>query len=132
MARSMGLLHLSLLLFSIFTITIADDNTLAYLLPPAGLDHDHYMKSCPDMEAIIQRKVKELLKNDYTYGAALIRLHFHDCAVRVCKYDDDISSIERIYALYCRLLAKFHEKGVAFVCGRVQFRQNILYICSLR
>jgi Peroxidase len=88
MASSMGLLQLSLLFFSILTIAIADDNTPAYLLPPVGLDHDYYKKSCPNMEAIIQRKVKELLKNDYTYGAALIRLHFHDCAVRVCKYDE--------------------------------------------
>lgn len=94
MARPMGLLHLSLLLFSVITVAIAEDNIPAYLLPPAGLDHDYYKKSCPDMEAIIQRKVKELLKDDYTYGAALLRLHFHDCAIRVCKSDHDILCIE--------------------------------------
>ncbi|KAJ4801323.1 Peroxidase [Rhynchospora pubera] len=83
MARPMGLLSLTLLLFSVFTIAIADD-TPAYLLPVDGLDPDYYKKSCPDMEAIIQRMVKKLLKDDYTYGASLIRLHFHDCAVNGC------------------------------------------------
>ncbi|KAJ4801322.1 Peroxidase [Rhynchospora pubera] len=56
----------------------------AYLLPIDGLDFDYYMKTCPGMEGIIANKVKELITKDYTYGASLIRLYFHDCAVRGC------------------------------------------------
>lgn len=59
----------------------------AYLLPVDGLDFDYYTKSCPGMEGIIQNKVKELIARDYTYAASLIRLFYHDCAVRVS--DDD-------------------------------------------
>jgi uncharacterized membrane protein len=81
----------------LFTLSYADDDTgntdnlapflveiPAYLLPIDGLDFDHYTKSCPGMEGIIQRKVKKLIAKDYTYAASLIRLFFHDCAVRVC------------------------------------------------
>ncbi|XP_078181455.1 peroxidase 7-like [Carex rostrata] len=56
----------------------------AYLLPVDGLDFDYYTKSCPGMEGIIYNKVKELFANDNSYGASLIRLFFHDCAVRGC------------------------------------------------
>ncbi|XP_050235173.1 peroxidase 7 [Mercurialis annua] len=44
----------------------------------------HYHRSCPKAESIINRKVKEWFKKDYTVAAALLRLHFHDCAVRGC------------------------------------------------
>ncbi|KAJ3682953.1 hypothetical protein LUZ60_013180 [Juncus effusus] len=83
MARTTALITLSLLL-SIFTIVIADNDTPAYLLPVDGLDADYYKKSCPNMEGIVHKKVKDLISKDYTYAASLIRLHFHDCAVRGC------------------------------------------------
>ncbi|CAL5402397.1 unnamed protein product [Camellia sinensis] len=51
---------------------------LAYLSPT------HYLKSCPNLEAIIQQKVNAWVKRDYTMAASIIRLHFHDCAVRGC------------------------------------------------
>lgn len=110
MARTMGLLHLSLLLFSAFTVAIADNNdTPAYLLPVDGLDHDYYKTSCPDMEAIIQRKVKELLQNDYTYGASLLRLQFIDCAIRGCDGSVllDIPQQSEMYADVSKTLRGF-------------------------
>ncbi|KAM7264986.1 hypothetical protein ACFE04_002669 [Oxalis oulophora] len=48
------------------------------------LSSSHYYNSCPDAEAIILSKVEESFHNDYTIAASLIRLHFHDCAVRGC------------------------------------------------
>ncbi|XP_059633685.1 peroxidase 7 [Cornus florida] len=48
------------------------------------LSFSHYYKSCPDVERIISRKVNEWIKKDYTLAASLIRLHFHDCAIRGC------------------------------------------------
>ncbi|XP_037492444.1 peroxidase 7 [Jatropha curcas] len=53
----------------------SDDDLLSFV---------YYHKSCPQAEAIINRKVKEWVKKDYTFAASLLRLHFHDCAVRGC------------------------------------------------
>lgn len=47
------------------------------------LSFTYYEKTCPNMEAIVHRKVSKWIKEDYTLAASLIRLHFHDCAVRV-------------------------------------------------
>ncbi|KAF2304837.1 hypothetical protein GH714_038984 [Hevea brasiliensis] len=48
------------------------------------LSFAYYHQSCPEAEAIINRKVREWVKKDYTLAASLLRLHFHDCAVRGC------------------------------------------------
>ncbi|KAK9077456.1 hypothetical protein SSX86_005793 [Deinandra increscens subsp. villosa] len=48
------------------------------------LSYSLYHKSCQDVEGIIYRKVKEWVKKDPTIAPSLIRLHFHDCAVRGC------------------------------------------------
>ncbi|KAI3893955.1 hypothetical protein MKX03_020138 [Papaver bracteatum] len=52
--------------------------------PEDLLSFTHYEKRCPDVEGIIQRKVAAWIKKDPTIAASLIRLHFHDCAVRGC------------------------------------------------
>ncbi|KAH7565843.1 hypothetical protein JRO89_XS08G0024800 [Xanthoceras sorbifolium] len=55
------------------------------LLPPqAYLSFSHYHSTCPDLEAIIHRRLQAWFNKDYTLAASLIRLHFHDCAVRGC------------------------------------------------
>lgn len=51
--------------------------------PSAALSHNYYNRTCPDAEGIIHRKVQAWIKKDFTLAPALIRLHFHDCAVRV-------------------------------------------------
>lgn len=56
------------------------------LLPAAAsLRHTYYLNSCPNLESIIQQKVSAWVEKDYTLAASIIRLHFHDCAVRVCR-----------------------------------------------
>lgn len=42
-----------------------------------------YQKTCPSAEAIVMSTVKAALASDPGIPAALIRLHFHDCFVRV-------------------------------------------------
>ncbi|KAM2042633.1 peroxidase 7-like [Malus sylvestris] len=59
--------------------TISDDLPLGEFL-----SNSYYHGSCPDLEGIISRKVKQWLKKDYSLAAGLIRLHFHDCAIRGC------------------------------------------------
>ncbi|XP_022893740.1 peroxidase 7-like [Olea europaea var. sylvestris] len=44
----------------------------------------YYAKSCPNLEAIVNQKVNAWIKRDSTIAPSIIRLHFHDCAVRGC------------------------------------------------
>ncbi|KAL8229371.1 hypothetical protein R6Q57_014271 [Mikania cordata] len=48
------------------------------------LSYSVYQETCQDVEGIIYNKVKEWVKKDPTLAPSLIRLHFHDCAVRGC------------------------------------------------
>ncbi|KAK4347694.1 hypothetical protein RND71_034033 [Anisodus tanguticus] len=48
------------------------------------LPFDYYSLSCPQLESIMQKKVEEWIKKDYSLAPALMRLHFHDCFVRGC------------------------------------------------
>ncbi|CBI27386.3 unnamed protein product, partial [Vitis vinifera] len=63
-------------------LTYLENPSLNEMLP--GLSFSYYRQTCPDLEAIINRKVKEWIDKDYTLAASLIRLHFHDCAVKGC------------------------------------------------
>ncbi|OVA03141.1 Plant peroxidase [Macleaya cordata] len=65
--------------------SILPEPTISGLLPlDSYLSFDYYRESCPELEEIIQRKVAASIKDDHTIAASLIRLHFHDCAVRGC------------------------------------------------
>ncbi|XXG82665.1 hypothetical protein AAC387_Pa10g0565 [Persea americana] len=55
-----------------------------HLLPEGDvLSLSYYEKSCPNVEDIIHKKVNAWIEKDYTLAASLIRLHFHDCAIRI-------------------------------------------------
>lgn len=53
------------------------------LHPADRLSLDYYHASCPQLEGIIQQKLQALVKKDNSLAASIIRLHFHDCFVRV-------------------------------------------------
>jgi peroxidase len=43
-----------------------------------------YSKNCPRAEKIVHDFVNMQIHNAPTLAAALIRMHFHDCFIRVC------------------------------------------------
>lgn len=79
-----------LILFSVSCL--ADDYSSTSLKVPClsdlsaledDLSYSLYHESCPDLEGIIYRKVKEWVAKDPTLAPSLLRLHYHDCVVRV-------------------------------------------------
>lgn len=69
MALSVTLLCL-LVIFSTFSLSTA-------------LSLNYYAKTCPGAEAAIAKAIKKAAAKDKTVPAALLRLHFHDCFIRV-------------------------------------------------
>ncbi|XP_015963579.1 peroxidase 64 [Arachis duranensis] len=49
-----------------------------------SLSLNHYEKSCPNVEFIVAKAVKDATARDKTVPAALLRMHFHDCFIRGC------------------------------------------------
>jgi peroxidase len=48
-----------------------------------SLSYNYYEKTCPDVEFIVAKTVKAATASDKTVPAALLRMHFHDCFIRV-------------------------------------------------
>lgn len=49
----------------------------------AALSTSYYDHSCPQLEHLVRNAVKKAMMNDKTVPAALLRMHFHDCFIRV-------------------------------------------------
>lgn len=49
----------------------------------AQLQMNFYAKSCPNAEKIISDHIQKHIHNGPSLAAPLIRMHFHDCFVRV-------------------------------------------------
>lgn len=72
MASSSALILFNLLL--IFSLIYSHGNALS---------SNYYEKTCPQVEDIVTQVVTEATKKDKTVPAALLRMHFHDCFIRV-------------------------------------------------
>uniref|UniRef100_A0A0C9RVV1 Peroxidase n=1 Tax=Wollemia nobilis TaxID=56998 RepID=A0A0C9RVV1_9CONI len=62
-----------------------------YILKPKGtvpiadgLSGNYYDESCPEVERIVQEKMKSFLSEDISDAAGILRLQFHDCFVQGC------------------------------------------------
>ncbi|EPS73906.1 hypothetical protein M569_00850 [Genlisea aurea] len=49
-----------------------------------GLSVNYYQQSCPNVLQIVCQQMQQILNEDITLAASLLRLHFHDCFVRGC------------------------------------------------
>lgn len=49
----------------------------------SGLSLNYYDQKCPNAESIVANAVKDAMMKDQTIPAALLRMHFHDCFIRV-------------------------------------------------
>jgi peroxidase len=48
-----------------------------------ALSLNYYEKTCPDVDSIVTNAVNHAMMKDKTVPAALLRMHFHDCFIRV-------------------------------------------------
>lgn len=56
---------------------------LSVLSLGSSLSLDYYEKTCPGVDFIVTKAVKDAAYKDKTVPAALLRMHFHDCFIRV-------------------------------------------------
>lgn len=49
----------------------------------SGLELGYYKTACPGVESVVKYHVAKAIKANRGAGAALVRLIFHDCFVRV-------------------------------------------------
>lgn len=60
---------------------------LSAAITEAGvLNVGFYSYSCPQAEAIVKEALNDALEEDSGIGADLLRMHFHDCFVRVSSF----------------------------------------------
>lgn len=73
--------------------------------PADYLSLSYYLNSCPEAEGIIQQKVGAWIQKDSTLAASIIRLHFHDCAVRVSIYGHT-HNIDKVSKDYIKIIGE--------------------------
>jgi peroxidase len=49
----------------------------------SALSSNYYEQTCPKLESAVTNAVKKAMMNDKTVPAALLRMQFHDCFIRV-------------------------------------------------
>ncbi|KAK9074791.1 hypothetical protein SSX86_003109 [Deinandra increscens subsp. villosa] len=57
---------------------------LSFFSYATSLSSNHYAKTCPNVESLIRKAVRDAATNDKKVPAALLRMHFHDCFIRGC------------------------------------------------
>lgn len=79
-----------------------------------ALSLNYYEKTCPDAEWIIAAAVKAAAAKDKTVPAALLRMHFHDCFIRVLSFLL-ISLVNIFFFFFLTIQSSFWSKSPAFL-----------------
>ena len=66
---------------SLITITLIISSI--FMSSSNSMSVDYYKQTCPEAEPVISKIVHKGMINDKTVPAALLRMHFHDCFIRV-------------------------------------------------
>lgn len=70
---------------AIATVIMLITMSLASLV--SALNVNYYENACPhNVDSIVAAAVHKATMNDRTVPAALLRMHFHDCFIRVCNF----------------------------------------------
>lgn len=85
-----------------------------------GLSSNYYDQTCPDAESIVTNAVKKAMMKDQTVPAALLRMHFHDCFIRVCAGTGTISVFKffvlRSSLILTKLFSCCFSRAVMLLC----------------
>lgn len=73
---------LVLVIVSLMLVVVSEGQSTVPVVP--GLSYTFYSTSCPNLESIVRIHLLQVLENDTTQAAGLLRLHFHDCFVQGC------------------------------------------------
>lgn len=75
-------IHLSQTMEAIVALAFAF-LVLPFSSPAEALSSNYYDHTCPQLESIVRSAVQKAVSSDKTVPAALLRMHFHDCFIRV-------------------------------------------------
>jgi hypothetical protein len=85
-------------------------------LTRAQLSVDYYSKTCPNVEDIVRKEMTQILSVAPSLAGPLLRMHFHDCFVRVClqKHNVMIYLYHVIYSNVILNISSFKIKSIIY------------------
>lgn len=96
-----------------------------------GLQYDYYHDTCPQAEALISKLMADIIQKDSRVPPRMVRMHFHDCFVRVSIITTIYSLItdhlmipsqmlflflSNLYICMCAKLFLLHVTGMRWIC----------------